>query len=158
MASDVLTNIEPFNAHESTENSGARWQKWLRRFNNFLIATGITDDTRMEAMILHCLGEETFDIYCSLPDPTTTPASTLTKYEKTKQSKKSTQTKEEHNKVLEKVLTRLSERNLTINKEKCISNTTKIIFFGNIFTKDGIHPDPKKINIIINLPKPKQIL
>lgn len=85
MASDVLTNIEPFNVHANTENGGVRWQKWLRRFNNFLIAAGITDDTRMEAMLLHCIGEETFDIYCSLPDPPTTPASNLTKYEKAKQ-------------------------------------------------------------------------
>ncbi|KAK9737198.1 hypothetical protein QE152_g10901 [Popillia japonica] len=85
MASGVPTNIKPFSESENTENSGARWQKWLRRFNNFLTAAGLTDDTRMEAMLLHCIGEETFDIYCSLPDPTTTPASTLAKYEKAKQ-------------------------------------------------------------------------
>ncbi|CAG9760913.1 unnamed protein product [Ceutorhynchus assimilis] len=46
---------------------GPSGQKWAKPFDNFLVAAGITG--RKEAMLLHCVGEETFDIYCSLPEP-----------------------------------------------------------------------------------------
>ncbi|CAG9768515.1 unnamed protein product [Ceutorhynchus assimilis] len=85
---DSLNNVEVFNLHGG--NVGIRWQKWLKRFDNFLIAAGITSDERKEFMLLHCIGEEVFDIFLSLPDPqvpidpnTNAPVN-LAKYDKAK--------------------------------------------------------------------------
>lgn len=78
---NLFGNIETFNVHSN--NVGIRWQKWIKRFDNFLIASGITDNERKQAMLLHCVGDEVFDIFNSLPDPTNS-AVNMTCYEKAK--------------------------------------------------------------------------
>ena len=55
---------------------------------------------------------------------------------------------EEHNKRLELVLRRLQENHLTINTAKCKFKVDKILFFGRIFDKKGISPDPKKVEAL----------
>ncbi|KAG5892038.1 hypothetical protein JTB14_029668 [Gonioctena quinquepunctata] len=82
---NLFGHIECFNVHSGIENIGARWEKWIKRLDNFLIAAGIVDDDRKEAMLLHCMGEEIFEIYCALPNPQATQKNeNLSKYEKAK--------------------------------------------------------------------------
>ena len=49
---------------------------------------------------------------------------------------------------------RLKERSLTLNKRKCEYSKNKVEFFGYTFSGDGITPDSKKIEDIINLQTP----
>ena len=63
-------------------------------------------------------------------------------------------TQEKHHQNLRAVFQRLRERGLTLNKSKCEYSKDKLEFFGYIFSKDGIAPDPKKVNDLINLQTP----
>ena len=53
--------------------------------------------------------------------------------------------KTSHDENLMAVLTRLEEKGLTLNYNKCEFNTDKISFYGHIFSIDGLSPDPAKI-------------
>ena len=46
---------------------------------------------------------------------------------------------------------------LTLNKEKCKLNESKITFFGYQFSSDGISADPKKIEAIHTAPPPQSV-
>ena len=63
-------------------------------------------------------------------------------------------TQEEHDQNLRAVFQRLRERGLTLNKSKCEYSKDKLEFFGYVFSKDGIAPDPKKVSDVINLQTP----
>ena len=63
-------------------------------------------------------------------------------------------TQSAHDHALEAVFQRLKERGLTLNKSKCEYSKDKVEFFGYVFSGDGIAPDPKKIEDIINLQTP----
>ena len=65
--------------------------------------------------------------------------------------------KTSHDENLKAVLTRLEEKGLTLNYNKCEFNTDKISFYGHIFSKDGLSPDPAKINAIKNCSAPNNI-
>ena len=57
-------------------------------------------------------------------------------------------TQEEHDQKLKKVLQRLWEKNITLNKSKCEFYKNAVEFFGYHFSSDGISADPKKIDAI----------
>ncbi|KAK3084740.1 hypothetical protein FSP39_018188 [Pinctada imbricata] len=57
-------------------------------------------------------------------------------------------TQKDHDRSLEAVFQALQESGLTLNKEKCEFNKSEIEFFGVVFSKDGISPDPKKVRAI----------
>ena len=61
---------------------------------------------------------------------------------------------EEHDKILEKVLQRCTEKNVRLNKEKCKFNKSEVKYMGHIITSDGLKPDPSKIEAILNLQPP----
>ena len=63
-------------------------------------------------------------------------------------------TQEEHDRALRATLQRLREKGLTLNKSKCVFNTDQMIFHGHTFLKDGVSPDPQKIEAICNMPPP----
>ena len=63
-------------------------------------------------------------------------------------------THEEHNQNLGAVFQRLREKGLTLNKSKCEYSKDKLEFFGYVFSKDGISPDPKKVEDVVNLQTP----
>ena len=44
---------------------GVRWRKYVSRFNTFLLAINITDDSRKRAMLLHFGGFNLQDIFDS---------------------------------------------------------------------------------------------
>ena len=51
---------------------GPKWDRWLARFENYLLATGITNDARQRAILLHSVGPETFDKFQTISDTGTT--------------------------------------------------------------------------------------
>ena len=63
-------------------------------------------------------------------------------------------THEEHDQNLRAVFQRLREKGLTLNKSKCEYSKDKLEFFGYVFSKDGISPDPKKVEDVVNLHTP----
>ena len=54
--------MNPFD-QEPPESVGPRWETWLARFDNYLIAANITEDERQRAQLLHGGGEDVFDVY-----------------------------------------------------------------------------------------------
>ena len=65
------------------------------------------------------------------------------------------ETWEEHLIHLNKVLERLEKAGLKLSKEKCKFGETELEFLGHIISRDGIKPDPNKIEKIKNWPTPE---
>ena len=64
---------------------------------------------------------------------------------------------EEHDLRLRAVLERLREKKLTLNREKCRFNKTRVEFYGHIFSDQGISPDPKKVSALQNAEQPGSV-
>lgn len=64
---------------------------------------------------------------------------------------------EEHDQALKRVFDRLLEKNLTLNKGKCEFNKDQIEFYGFMFGKTGVSPDPKKVTAIQNMKTPTNV-
>ncbi|XP_013385929.1 uncharacterized protein K02A2.6-like [Lingula anatina] len=45
-----------------TENAGIRWEKWIKRLDNFIVSENITIDAQKKALLLHLAGEEVFEL------------------------------------------------------------------------------------------------
>ena len=60
----------------------------------------------------------------------------------------------EHDVRLVEVLKRLQEFGLTLRKEKCEFGVPEVKWFGQIFSKQGMSPDPEKVDTIRNWPAP----
>ena len=41
---------------EPKHNASTRWQRWVDRFDNFLVAMGIEKEARKKALLLHYCG------------------------------------------------------------------------------------------------------
>ncbi|XP_069476387.1 uncharacterized protein [Ambystoma mexicanum] len=52
----------------------------------------------------------------------------------------------------------LQENDLTLNGQKCEVNKESLKFFGHIFSENGMRADPEKVNSILNLEAPKDIV
>ena len=52
---------------------------------------------------------------------------------------------------------RCTERNIILNNKKTVTEAREIIFMGHKITAEGICPDPKKVEAILNLPAPTDI-
>ena len=63
--------------------------------------------------------------------------------------------KEDHDKNLREVFRRLLEAGLTLKKSKCKFNQSEITFFGLIVSRDGIKPDPSKVDALRTMTEPK---
>uniref|UniRef100_A0A669DPM2 Gypsy retrotransposon integrase-like protein 1 n=1 Tax=Oreochromis niloticus TaxID=8128 RepID=A0A669DPM2_ORENI len=61
----------------------------------------------------------------------------------------------DHDNNLTALFKRLSESGLTLNREKCEFNKTKLEFFGFIFSAGGVSADPKKVAAVQHAPSPK---
>ena len=61
----------------------------------------------------------------------------------------------EHNQILLKVLERFREKGLTLNLQKCQFLQSSLEFYGHVFSKDGMKPNPKKVEEIVKAPKPE---
>ena len=69
-------------------------------------------------------------------------------------------TVEEHNRRLQNALQRARELNLKLNKERSKIQTSELSYIGHLLTRDGVKPDPQKVNAIkeINTPEDKKEL
>ena len=61
---------------------------------------------------------------------------------------------EEHDRALVETLKKLYHSGLTINHKKCEFKVRKIKFYGHIFTKEGISPDPEKVQALHEAAQP----
>lgn len=52
------------------------------------------------------------------------------------------------------MLQRCQEINLTLNKDKCLFNQSEIQYIGHVISKNGVRPDPTKIEAILKMPPP----
>ena len=60
----------------------------------------------------------------------------------------------DHEKHVRACLERLRQKGLTLNKSKCEFYKSSMVFFGNIFSENGVSPDPKKVNAILEASRP----
>ena len=65
------------------------------------------------------------------------------------------ETEEQHDSRLEKVLQRAEQCNLKLNKDKSQIKHKEISYVGHIIGKDGLKPDPKQVEAIVNMEAPK---
>lgn len=63
-------------------------------------------------------------------------------------------TEEEHDRNLLALMERAKSKGLVFHSEKCLIKQPQIEFFGNIYTRDGIKPDPGKVKDIREMPTP----
>ena len=42
---------------------GSRWEKYIRRFENLLLAINVNDDARKKTLLLHYAGEKVKDVF-----------------------------------------------------------------------------------------------
>ncbi len=66
-------------------------------------------------------------------------------------------TYEVHNRALDECLQRLADHGLTVNFDKCSFPKPTLEFFGLIFSKDRVCPDPKKVTVFANTATPTTI-
>ena len=64
-------------------------------------------------------------------------------------------TKEEHDATLRAVLTRLREKNLTLNAAKCEIGKSSITFYGYNFSDQGMALHPQKVSALLNASPPE---
>ena len=60
----------------------------------------------------------------------------------------------DHDRNLHALMTRAQEWGIVFNQKKCHIKTDRIIFFGNGYNNTGIHPDPAKVQAILDLTPP----
>ena len=61
----------------------------------------------------------------------------------------------EHDKYLGEVLQRCQERDLRLAMEKCQFNLSETSYYGFLFTKEGMKPDPNKVGTLKQAAPPK---
>ena len=66
-------------------------------------------------------------------------------------------TQEEHDTALLKLLQRCEDKGLTLNLSKCLFSQKTLTFFGFVFSDQGMHPDPAKLDEIKNMPAPEDV-
>ena len=62
---------------------------------------------------------------------------------------------EEHDKNMIAFMDRAAQKGLTLNSKKCHIKQKSVSFFGVTFGEDGMSPDPKKIQGIVDMPSPR---
>ena len=62
-----------------------------------------------------------------------------------------------HDKNLECLLAACQQKNIKLNKEKSVFKTTDVEFLGHIITNQGLKPDPKKIEAILEIENPTDV-
>jgi len=62
---------------------------------------------------------------------------------------------EEHDRNLLALMATAKRHGLVFNSEKCAIKEKSISFFGNVYSKDGIAPDPTKVKDIHQMPTPQ---
>ena len=63
-------------------------------------------------------------------------------------------TEEQHNGNMGKLMERAGQNGLVFNPDKCLLKADSIMFFGCLYDKNGVQPDPEKIEAIRAMPAP----
>ncbi|XP_042150260.1 uncharacterized protein LOC121838229 [Ixodes scapularis] len=63
-----VPSIPPFDPHADPTSVFQRWIRWHARFENYLVASHVTNDERKRALLLHLAGEAVHDIFITLPN------------------------------------------------------------------------------------------
>ena len=61
----------------------------------------------------------------------------------------------EHDERLKQVFERFKQAGLTLRKEKCKLGKQEVVWFGHVFSRQGMSPDPEKVKTIKAWPVPK---
>ncbi|VDI32041.1 Hypothetical predicted protein [Mytilus galloprovincialis] len=64
-------------------------------------------------------------------------------------------TQEEHDERLKRVLDRMREKGLRLNKDKCRFNMDKMTFMGHVLSAKGISPEKSKVEAVTSARNPK---
>ncbi|CAC5372111.1 unnamed protein product [Mytilus coruscus] len=64
-------------------------------------------------------------------------------------------TQQEHDERLNKVLDRMREKGLRLNKDKCKFNMDKMTFMGHVLSAKGISPEKSKVEAVTSARNPK---
>lgn len=64
---------------------------------------------------------------------------------------------EDHLQHLEAVFSKLREVNLKLNPGKCCFAAESIVFIGHVVSKEGMKPDPGKIEAVVRFPVPMTV-
>ena len=62
-----------------------------------------------------------------------------------------------HDKNLEALLQRCFQENINLNRDKMKIHLPEVTYIGHLLTKDGIHPDPRKVEAIHSLKTPTDV-
>ena len=65
--------------------------------------------------------------------------------------------KKEHNSNLVALLERSCEKNVTFNRAKCEFRKDRVVYYGLMFSKDGVSPDPCKVKAIKSARRPRNV-
>ena len=65
------STLEPFQLAQA-ESVGPRWERWITRFENFLVTTNIEEDGQRRTQLLHLAGGDVFDVFEGLAAQPTT--------------------------------------------------------------------------------------
>jgi len=68
-----------------------------------------------------------------------------------------TETEEEHDKIVEEVLKRLEENDLFVKPEKCVWKVREVGFLGVIIGEDGVRMEKEKVQGVIEWPVPRSM-
>jgi len=68
-----------------------------------------------------------------------------------------TETKEEYNEIVEKVLRRLEENDLSVKPEKCVWKVREMEFLEVIIGEDGVRMEKKKVQEVVEWPMPRSV-
>ena len=66
-------------------------------------------------------------------------------------------TEEEHDRRLQKVLDKIEQSGLRLNRDKCHLKKTEVKYFGHTISKDGIRPNNERVEAILKLKKPENV-
>ena len=66
---ESMPSFPSFDYETDKANAGSRWEKWLKRLENFFVAMNIDNDDRKKALLLHYAGEQVYDIHEAECDP-----------------------------------------------------------------------------------------
>ena len=65
---DKIISISVFDPSIDPENVGPKWQSWLARFENYLVAIDVKQQARKKALLLYHAGDYVFSISQQIAD------------------------------------------------------------------------------------------
>ena len=63
-----LAPLLPFDSFTDPSSVGQRWTSWLCHFETYLVPMDITNAKRKRALLLYRVGQQTHEIFNSIPD------------------------------------------------------------------------------------------